>query len=263
MSIKFEIYRDGNRLTQFTPVAPMAMGPESVPLPSEIYFRDGLLILNRGDEHALGIALLWDVPGIGTLHLETTRLQHRDQPYNLNVELARFRLMKIVQKQEDWNLFDFPKADKFGPKFHDAQQIFAEALGKLDQPGDAAVLADMALAMAVELSEEIGAFHSDLLIQRRRANGAFVRHVVGCNIDPAVQNEKYRETLSGNSDYAIIPMSWRKLEPQEHKFDTVAVDEWIELLSKKRVPIIAGPLIQLDEKNLPDWMFIWEHDFDS
>src|ERR1035438_4494075 len=25
----------------------------------------------------------------------------------------------------------------------------------------------------------------------------------------------------------------------------------------------GGPLIQLDEANLPDWMFIWEHDFDS
>src|SRR3984957_1376161 len=263
MPIKFEVYRDGNRVTQFTPVAAMAMAPESVAVPADIAFRDGLLVLNRADEQPMGLALLWDAGPVGAYHLETTRLMPRERPYNLNVELARFRLMKIVQKQEDWNLFDFAKAEKFGPKFHEAQQIFAEALGKLDEPADAAVLADMALTMAVELSEEIGAFHSDLLIQRRRANGAFVRHVVGCNIDPAVQNEKYRETLSGNSDYAIIPMSWRKLEPQEHKFDTVAVDEWIELLSKKRVPIIAGPLIQLDEKNLPDWMFIWEHDFDS
>ena len=117
--------------------------------------------------------------------------------------------------------------------------------------------------MLPELPEEIGSFIPTLLIQRRRANAAFVRHVVGCNIDPSVQNEKYRETLSGNADYAIVPMSWRKLEPEEHKFDTAPVDEWVELLSKKRMPIIAGPLIQLDEKNLPDWMFIWEHDFDS
>src|ERR1700761_2752175 len=117
MSIKFEIYRDGNRVTQFTPVAPMAMGPESVPMPAEITFRDGQLIVNRADDAALGLALLWDVPGLGTYHLETTRLQHREQPYNLNVELARARLMKIVQKQEDWNLFDFPKAERFIQRF--------------------------------------------------------------------------------------------------------------------------------------------------
>jgi hypothetical protein len=55
--------------------------------------------------------------------LETTRLASREKPYILNVELARFRLMKVVQKQEDWNLFDFPRAEKFGPKFREAQDL--------------------------------------------------------------------------------------------------------------------------------------------
>src|SRR5580692_2956290 len=180
MAIKFEIYRDGNRLTQFTPVAPMAMAPESVPLPAEILFRDGLLILNRADEHALGIALLWDVPGIGTLHLETTRLQHRDQPYNLNVELARCRLMNIVQKQEDWNLFDFPKADRFTTRFRESQGLLADALGKLHEPAEAARLADQSLLIAVDLSEQLAIFHSELLINRRKQTNAFVKHIFGC-----------------------------------------------------------------------------------
>ena len=47
MSLKFEIYRDGTRVMQFTPVAPMAMGPESVPLHSEIVFRDGFLVIQQ------------------------------------------------------------------------------------------------------------------------------------------------------------------------------------------------------------------------
>ena len=38
--------------------------------------------------------------------------------------------MKIVQKQEDWNLFDFPRAEKFALRLKEAQQLFAEALGK-------------------------------------------------------------------------------------------------------------------------------------
>src|ERR1700722_7747322 len=230
MSIKFEIYRDGNRLTQFTPVAPMAMGPESVPLPSEIYFRDGLLILNRGDEHALGIALLWDVPGIGTLHLETTRLQHPDHPYNLNVELARFRLMKIVQKQEDWNLFDYPKADRFTTRFREGQALFADALGKLDQPGEAAKLAYESLGMALDLSEQLAIFHGELFINRRKQTNNFVRHIFGCRVDPTVQNARYKEMLSSAFDYAVLPMGLKTLQPQEGMFHTEPVDEWVETL---------------------------------
>ena len=263
MALTFEIYRDGKRVTEFVPAAAIGMGPESVPVQADITFENGLLHCRRPDEHAVGIALLWDMGTHGSFLLETTRLASREKPYILNVEFARFRLMKVVQKQEDWNLFDFPKAERFGIKFREGQDLLAQALGRLHEPVEAAKLADRALIMAIELSEELCTFHADLLIQRRRGNGAFVKHVVGCGIDTSVQNEKYREMLAANFDYAVVPMSWRQLEPEEHRFETAAVDDWIEALSKKRLPIIAGPLIQLDETHLPDWMFIWEHDFDS
>jgi hypothetical protein len=263
MAIKFEIYRDGVRLMQFAPVAPMAMGPESVPLASEISFREGLLSINRSDEHALGIALLWDVAGVGSFHLETTRLQHRDRPYNLNVELARARLMKIVQKQEDWNLFDFPKAEKYAVRFKEAQALFADALGKLDEPGEAAKLADQSLAIAVDLSEQLATFHSELLINRRKATNGFVKHIFGCRIDPVIQNQKYKDTLVNSFDYAVLAMRWKQIQPQEQSFDASSLDEWVELLARKRLPIVGGPLIDFTEGEAPDWLFIWEHDFDT
>jgi hypothetical protein len=263
MSLKFEIYRDGARQMQFTPVAPMAMGPESVPLPAEIVFRDGMLIVNRAEEHPLGVALLWDVPGVGTYHLETTRLQHREQPYNLNVELARARLMKIVQKQEDWNLFDFPKAEKFTVRFRESQTLLADALGMLPESSDAAKLADQSLAISIDLSEQLANFHSELLINRRRQSNAFVKHIVGCRVDSVIQNQKYKDTLSNCFDYAVLPMPWKQVQPQEHAFDATPIDEWVELLVRKRVPIIAGPLVDLTEEEVPDWMYIWEHDFDT
>ena len=38
-------------------------------------------------------------------------------------------------------------------------------------------------------------------------------------------------------------MTWKQLQPEEQVFNTEPVDEWVELLASKRVPIIAGPLI--------------------
>ncbi|MDB5331363.1 MAG: hypothetical protein JWP03_2514 [Phycisphaerales bacterium] len=262
MPIKFEIYRDGSRVTTFTPAGATAVGPESVPIPGEVIFKDGLLIVQRKDEHATGVSLLWDCGPLGAFQLETTRLQPREKPYNLNVELARFRLMRIMQKQEDWNLFDFPKADRFTARFGEAQSLFAEALGKLHEPAEAAKVADHALAIGLDLSEQLATFHSELLLSRRRATNGFVKHMFGCRVDPAVQNEKYKEALASNFDYCVLPMSWKQLQPQENVFNTEALDEWVELLSKRRVPTIAGPLIRLDESGVPDWMVIWEHDFD-
>src|SRR5687768_5903290 len=263
MSIKFEIYREGSRVASFTPVGAIVVGPESVPIAGEVKFEDGLLVAERPDEHAVGISLMWDAGAIGAYHLETTRLQPREKPYNLNVELARFRLMRIVQKQEDWNLFDFPKAEKFSQMFRDSQSLLAEALGKLHLPEEAANLADRSLELSIDLSEQLAIFHGDLLLNRRRQAGAFVKHVVGCRVDSQIQNEKYKETLSEQFDYAVLPMNWKQLQPQEGMFFTDEVDEWVEFLSKKRTPIIAGPLISLADTDVPDWMFIWEHDFDT
>jgi hypothetical protein len=263
MPIKFEIYRDGTRLMQFNPVGTMAMAPESVAVTADIGFRDGLLVMNRADEQAMGISLLWDAGAIGAYHLETTRLLPRLRPYNLNVELARFRLMKIVQKQEDWNLFDYPRADRFLNRFREGQSLLAEALGKLDQPSEAARLADQSLNISIDLSEQLAAFHSDLLINRRKAANNFVRHIFGCRADPAVQNARYKEMLSSGFDYAVLPMSWKHVQPQEGTFETAALDEWVELLGRKRTPIVAGPLIDLTDGHVPDWMYIWEHDFDT
>lgn len=263
MPIKFEIYRDGTRLTQFVPVGPMGVAPESVAVPADISFRDGLLMLNKGDEQPMGLALLWDAGAIGAYHLETTRLPPRDRPYILNVELARCRLMKIMQKQEDWNLFDFPKAEKYTTRFKEAQVLFSDALGKLDQPGEAAKLADQCLAIAIDLSEQLAAFHGDLLLNRRKATNGFVRHIFGCRADLTVQNARYRESLATAFDYAVLPMDWKIFQPEEGAFKTEAVDEWVEALGRKRVPIVAGPLIDLTEGHVPDWMYIWEHDFDT
>ena len=183
MPLAFEIYRDGRRVTEFVPVGAIGMGPESVPVPADIAFEQGLLHVRRGGGAsaeaitaanggpAVGVALLWDLGPLGTFLLETTRLMPRPAPYNLNVELARFRLMKIVQKQEDWNLFDFPKAERFAARLREAQETFADALGLLHLPAESSGLADRALALAVDMSEELAAFHADLLIQRRRPTG--------------------------------------------------------------------------------------------
>jgi hypothetical protein len=263
MTLKFEIYRNGERLKQFSPVNAMAIGPESVPWTGTVSFKDEHLQVTRADESATAIALLWEMGSRGTYQMETTRLPPRAKPYILNVELARFRLMKIVQKQEDWNLFDFPKTEKFQQMFRDAQGLFAESLAHLDNPGAAAKLADRSMDVSLDLSEELAKFHAELLLNRRRTNGALPRHLFGCRIDWTINNQKYRDTVCEMCDFVVLPMPWKLLQPTEDSFVTETLDEWVELLARKRILVIAGPLVDLADGQVPDWLYIWEHDFET
>lgn len=262
MPIRFEIYRDGTRLDSFTPSGASVIGPESVPVPGEVRFEDGLLIVNRIEQPA-GVAMLWDAGSVGSYHLETCRLPPRDKPFVLNLEMARNRLMKLIQKQEDWNLFDFPKAEKLSQQFRDAQSLLAEALGALGDNPAAARLGDRALQQAIDVSEQMSLFHADLLLNRRRANGALPKHLLGGKIDWSVQNQRYRDAACEHLDFAVLPMSWRQIQPEEDSFNTEKIDEWVELLTRRRIPIVAGPLVDLSEDAVPDWAYIWEHDFDT
>ncbi|MCC6239247.1 MAG: hypothetical protein IT448_02975 [Phycisphaerales bacterium] len=263
MAVKFEIYRDGQQVREFKIDGVVVVGAESVIIPGKITFTNGVLSAQRTEDSAIGISLLWDAGDIGMFCLETTRLSHRAQPYILNVELARFRLMKIMQKYEDWNLFDFPGLEDHFRAFNQAQALFAEALANLHQPAEAARLADQALAMAIDLSEKLALTHSELLIRQRRTRGQFVRHIFGCQIDPGIQNERYREILGKNFDYAVVPMPWRDIQPQADRFETTAADGWLENLRRLRMPVIAGPLVRLDDNSVPDWMVLYEEDYEA
>ena len=80
------------------------------------------------------------------------------------------------------------------------------------------------------------------------------------NVSEAVQ-AKVREF----SDLVSIPMPWRGLQPREHESDYSfqIADEQIAWLVKNRVPVMAGPLISFAEDQVPDWLILYENDFDS
>lgn len=264
MPVRFEVYRAGERIGQFQPVSAYATGQDSVPITGDVYFRDGLLTVSRPDTQPVGLALLWDCGAWGQYVLETTRLKPRDKPYVLNIELARGRLMRILQKMEEWNLFDYPRSEKLAARFKQAQLLLAEALSlATDDPARASTRGDEALELGMEVGDELAVFHAELLLGRRRAVGSVARHVLGCRIEPAVSSREYREMLIGGFDYAVVPLNWRQIQPREEELNTRPVDDLMDALVARKVPVVAGPLVDLQESCVPDWMFIWEHDYDT
>ena len=290
MPLLFEIYDGGRRLTSYRVRGGFAVGPESVPLPGRVAFEDGLLRVEAGDEPmeyggghsdpgdeasayaglqaaaaALGVSLLWDTSTAGAFVLETTRLPPRDEPYVLNVELARHRLMRLVQKQEDWNLWEMPPAAAAVAAARRAQAMFAEALGLLHDRPAASVKADEALAAAILAGEQLARVHAEMLLNRRRRTG-LPRTLVGIVADvsnDAPRSAIYRNALARNFDCISIPMPWGQMQPEEEAFDTKGVDAAVEFVGRAKLPCVAGPLVDLTGGSAPEWLYLYENDFES
>jgi len=261
MLIRFEIFKSGERVTDFVPVGAMAMGPDSVPVPGSVTFSDNTLRVGPVDQ-ATGVALLWDCGPLGAFHLETTRLAPRVRAYNLNVEIARAKLMKLLQRVEEWGLLNHVEGEATLHRLRSLQMKFAESLVLDSKPGEASKIADEVLADCITLGNELSQQVATLTLNRRQATNTFARYVFGCRVDWSQRNQRIKELFVQNFDYAVVPFTWSKIQPREEVFDTTALDEWIDFLFTHRLPIIAGPLIDFSTKSIPNWAFIWEHDFD-
>jgi GH35 family endo-1,4-beta-xylanase len=56
---------------------------------------------------------------------------------------------------------------------------------------------------------------------------------------------------------------WREVEAQEGKQDWGQLDRWMDWASKQGKPVIAGPLLDFSKRAMPDWMAVWQNDYDT
>lgn len=256
----FQVYIQGKNPKRLSLRSAYLFGQDDVPIPSEIHYSDGLLQCINRIPGLLGLVLLWPVAGVGQIMLGTTRLQEREEPYNLNLELARSRLMRLLQKREDWGLFDFPGTEELAKVTDEATDLFLEAMST-DNQIKAANLADESLAKSVDVSDRWTNFCANVLLDRRVQAGAIHPTWMACGIEPSCNNEQYRKRLLEGFGHFHLPIYWRDVEPAERQFNWQRTDEWINWLAKQRLPVRCGPLISLSARHLPDWVYLWENDF--
>lgn len=260
--LSFAVYSRGRPVDAMDLSGAYLVGSDDVPLRAEIALQDGVIRCQKRATGPAGLALPFDVPGFGRVLLETIRVQERERPYVLQVELARGRLMRLLSKMEDWGLADYAPASTILAKIEKGRDALIRAL-QADAPGEAATHAEESLAITVPASEELTQLHADLFLSRRKQSGAIPKRVLGCAIGLDKSSDRSRKQAVAAADFVNVPIVWRDIEPTEQNFNWKPLDAWVDVLMKQRVPMRGLSLLSFHESNVPDWLYIWEHDFDS
>ena len=260
--LRFTIYDGDQPAKTLSLDGAYLIGSDHVPIRAEFEFADGELICHKRAQGPSALNILWPVKGMGSIMLETTRLPERDRPYNLHLELARAQLMRLCQKREDWGLFDIDNIEHIERGFQQSQDLLIESIKSGSMEGAAKIGNDV-LRTALPVGEQMCLFHAGMFLTRRRQQGQLGRRLFGCQINPKNKDDLYRKRLINAFDFAYLPTSWRNIEPKQGEFDWDDLDEWFDWLGKHRIPIKAGPLVSFDELRLPDWLYIYEHDFEA
>ncbi len=232
---------------------------------------------------------------LGTWTLQTCLLPDRDHPYILALELARHRIMLFLTKLEDWQAFDIDPDSQAMRLFDAAREVFTKALvASSEHTGDveeASRLGFLSLWIALEASERLALLVTDrdfgdrmngqLYLSVSEEHGITKKAVpvlhpnrggvvlptkpaIGALVSPSMLNEQTKAAAVKACDFISLPMRWVEMEPLEGEYAYTPTDKWIEwAIRSAKMPVVAGPVIDFRPQSVPEWLYIWENDYET
>lgn len=251
--MKFKLFKDGRVLGDFDVAGAYLFGSDGIAVRrAEISFDKGVLKCSKENGESAGLVLRWPVKGFGQILLPTTCLPEREEPYILSVELARGKLMQIINKCEDWAFF---AENGLSRHYNQARELFIKALQNISDAQAAAEIADKALERAFVFGEEIALYEAERQFRQRHREHSFGKGALGCRIDPEfVDKPVYISKFLDLFSYTVIPVNWADIESTKGEYDFSQIDKCITALRGKRVALGAGPLLRFDREYLPKWL---------
>lgn len=90
------------------------------------------------------------------------------------------------------------------------------------------------------------------------------RALVGCEVSPRSFTEAHQRAVFAACDFISLPMRWVDMEPGEGEYSFTGTDRWIEwAVRKAKLPVHAGPIVDFRPASVPDWLYIWENDYET
>ena len=221
------------------------------------------LILQRSVSDSANLHVPWRVEGHGLLTLASASLIERPEPYLLPLELARGTVVQVRNQLSEWQVIGLAVPEAVHAKLATAVERLSWA--SVEQ-GDAAVSAGHAeesLRAALDAANLLAAAYAEQAIVVRRRNEGTHFGLLAGDLGTTLLDDYTSRQFLRSFNAAELPICWRDTETTEGHMTWVVNDKQVEWCRKHGLKILAGPLLLLDPQSLPDWLLLFEDDFES
>lgn len=88
--------------------------------------------------------------------------------------------------------------------------------------------------------------------------------LIGCTVAPEQFSAPLQQLIARTCDFIRLPMRWVEMEPTEGRYAFQSTDRWIEwAVRTAKLPVVAGPIVDFRPQCTPEWLYIWEHDYET
>jgi hypothetical protein len=238
-------------------------GLDRTPQRTAVEVRPGLLICQSETPESARLNVAWPVPGHGAPILTTATLGERREPYDLAVELARGRLNDLRNQAADWRQVGLSTDATLDDLIRQATESFARAATRRDEPAASAAAAQRALQLALAADARLIAGYTEQVLARRKGYANRLPTLLGCGIDVTTAKSPASSALTRAVNSARIACDWKRLQPNEGRFRWEDLDAQLQWCAGAGLAATAGPLLDFHPGSLPDWLWLWESDFEQ
>ncbi len=238
-------------------------GPEQIPWVSRVQSSDGTLTVARKTSDSAALCIPWLVDGHGEVTLSTGTLIERGEPYHLQVELARGVIHHLRSQLSEWQAAGLQVPDSIHAALRGALEEFAAAATRQHQPQEAAAHAERAIRAALDVAELLSARYVEQALLVRHRLSQRLPTLLGVNLGHRLLDASMGRQVLQAFNAAVVPVVWRNVEGTEGNYQWGIYDRQVDWCQAHELKVVAGPLLRLDNRGLPDWLAIWEGDFDN
>lgn len=221
------------------------------------------LVLHRSVSDSANLHAPWPVEGHGELTLSTGSLIERTEPYLLPLELARGTIGQVRKQLSEWQLIGLAVPKAVEGKLATAIERLSHAVVEQNDPAVAARYSDESLRAALEAANLLAAAYTEQVFAARRRNGPMQIGLLGAELGAELLDNYTSRQFLATFSAAEVPICWRSTESTEGRFSWTTNDRQIEWCRQHGLKVVAGPLLLLDHRDLPDWLYLFEDDFEN
>ena len=145
----------------------------------------------------------------------------------------------------------------------EAHHAFVKAVTGGERPEESFAAAQASLAAACAAGNFMVETYTTQVLQTRLSSTAKLPTLFGCMLDGDPKLAPWAREWPAAFNAAQGCSPWRTLAPAEGQYSWESLDAQIAWCRRHKIQLQVGPLLDFRPRALPDWIWLWEGDFDT
>ncbi len=237
-------------------------GLEGIPWSGRNRIEDDCLVIDRSVNESGKLSIVWPTQEYGPIVLTTASLRCSQEPYWLQLELARGTLHRIRGRGLDWQRVGLKLPDAFHSLIDQAIATFIQSSLSTDSPTTCCALAQDSIDLSIAASKPLTRAFVSQSLQARHQIEKQLSTLLGIRITPRADWQAEADVLLPAMNTVNVSMELGHIDSIDPATSLAIIDAQIRWARDQSLRVFGGPLINLQPYAIPQWFYLFS-DFDA